>query len=52
LGGLGGIPFVGKSGFKAFSGHVPDDGNIFFLFGPHISVGVSGEIGIYHRVGQ
>merc|ERR1719510_2924192 len=29
LGGIGGIPFVGKTGFTAFSHHVPDDGNLF-----------------------
>eukprot|EP01032_Pedospumella_encystans_P013319 gene13319-15341_t len=43
MGGLGGIPFTGKTGFAAFSHHVPDDGNLFILFAPHIGISDSGE---------
>jgi len=49
MGGLAGIPFVGKSGFNAFAHHVPEDGNIFILYGPHVAVSDIGEIGKYKR---
>ena len=52
MGGLGGAPFVGKTGFGAFSGHVPDNGNVVILFGPHIAISESGELGAYQRIGQ
>jgi len=52
LGGLGGAPFAGKTGYKAFSHHVPDDGNIFVLYGPHVGISESGEVGKYLREGQ
>lgn len=52
LGGLGGIPFTGKTGFAAFSHHIPDDGNLFILFAPHVGVSDSGKIGEYSRLGQ
>ena len=38
MGGIGGAPFVGKTGFAAFSHHVPDDGHVLILFGPHVGV--------------
>ena len=28
LGGLGGLPFAGKSGFRAYLHHVPDSGEL------------------------
>merc|ERR1711988_874184 len=52
MGGIGGAPFVGKTGFKAFSHHVPDDGNIIILFGPHVAISEEGEVGKYLRMGQ
>jgi len=52
LGGISGTPFVGKTGFKAFSSHAPDDGNVFVLYGPHIAISEVGEVGKYLRVGQ
>ena len=52
LGGLGGIPFAGKTGFHAYADHVPDDGNIFILFAPHCAVSSKGRCGYYHREGQ
>jgi len=52
LGGIGGAPFVGKTGFGAFSGHVPDGGHIFILFGPHVGISPDGQVGLYHRKGQ
>jgi hypothetical protein len=52
LGGISGTPFAGKTGFKAFSHHVPDNGNVIVLFGPHVGVSASGEVGKVHRDGQ
>lgn len=52
MGGLGGVPFAGKTGFKAFSHHVPDNGNIVILYGPHVAISESGEVGKYLRKGQ
>lgn len=52
LGGIGGVPFVGKTGYKAFSAHAPNDGNIMIMFGPHIAISVTGEVGQYLRKGQ
>lgn len=52
LGGIGGIPFVGKTGFGAFSAHVPDNGNLLILYGPHVGLSPTGEIGKLLRTGQ
>jgi len=43
LGGIGGAPFVGKTGFAAFSHHVPENGNVVLLFGPHVGISPDGE---------
>jgi len=51
MGGLGGIPFIGKVGFGAFAGHVPKDGNLFILFAPHVGVTPDGVIGRFARDG-
>ena len=42
MGGLGGLPFVGKVGFNAYSHHVPKNGNLFILFAPHVGVAPEG----------
>ena len=52
LGGIGGAPYVGKTGFGAFSGHVPDGGNVIMLFGPHIGISDEGVLGKFLRHGQ
>lgn len=52
LGGLAGYPFAGLTGIKAFAGHIPDDGAAIILYGPHIGVSKSGEIGFMQRHGQ
>ena len=51
FGGLAGIPFAGKTGFKAFASHVPENGHIFLLFAPHCAVAEDGDVGFYHRDG-
>lgn len=52
LGGLAGIPFTGKTGFAAFSHHVPDGGNLFVLMAPHIGISDDCQLGQYSRDGQ
>jgi hypothetical protein len=52
LGGLAGIPFSGKTGFGAFSHHVPDDGHALILQMPHIGMSDALKFGQYTRVGQ
>jgi len=52
LGGIGGAPYVGKTGFMAFSHHVPDGGHVFIVFGPHIGFSPYGEPGKFLRTGQ
>lgn len=52
MGGLAGIPFTGKTGFGAFSHHVPDNGNLFVLMAPHIGVTTKCELGKYSRDGK
>lgn len=52
LGGIGGAPFVGRTGFGAFAGHVPHEGNVFILFGPHVGMTPDGEVGLFVRSGQ
>jgi hypothetical protein len=52
LGGISGAPFVGSTGFKAFSHHVPDNGDIIVVYGPHVGISSTGEIGKCLREGQ
>lgn len=52
LGGLGGVPFVGKSGFGAFLSHVPKNGRVVILYGPHVGISNEGVVGKVERVGQ
>ena len=49
FGGLAGIPFTGDTGFKAFAGHIPDNGHVFIVVAPHIGVTPEGELGKYQR---
>lgn len=52
MGGLAGIPFTGKTGFAAFSHHVPENGHLFILMAPHIGLSESNKLGKYTRLGQ
>jgi hypothetical protein len=52
MGGLGGLPLVGKTGWGAFSHHCPEDGNIYVMYGPHVGISETGEVGKFNRVGQ
>lgn len=52
MGGLAGLPFTGKTGFGAFSHHVPKDGHCLILMAPHIGITESNILGAYTRDGQ
>ena len=52
MGGLGGIPFVGRVGFGAFQAHIPKDGHLVILFAPHVGIAPDGTIGKFHRENQ
>ena len=52
LGGLAGLPFAGKSGFRAYLHHVPDNGKLLVMFAPHVGIDGEGRIGALQRVGQ
>ncbi|KAL7541167.1 hypothetical protein ACHAXR_010689 [Thalassiosira sp. AJA248-18] len=52
LGGLGGLPFAGKSGFGAYLHHVPDSGKLLVIFAPHVGIDEIGRIGSLQRDGQ
>jgi hypothetical protein len=52
LGGLGGLPFAGKSGFGAYLHHVPDNGKLLIIFAPHVGIDGAGRVGGLQRDGQ
>lgn len=52
LGGLAGLPFAGKTGWGAFSAHVPEEGKIILLFAPHVGISETGVVGYVGRRGQ
>jgi hypothetical protein len=52
LGGLGGLPFAGKSGFRAYLHHAPDSGRLLIMFAPHVGIDSEGRVGALQREGQ
>jgi len=52
MGGLAGVPFTGKTGFGAYAHHVPEDGNLFIIFAPHIGISPELKLGEFSREGQ
>ncbi|ADY51981.1 hypothetical protein Pedsa_1416 [Pseudopedobacter saltans DSM 12145] len=52
LGGMGGLPFAGLTGITAFAHHVPDGGDAFIFYGPHIGITDDGVLGKMRRPGQ
>lgn len=52
MGGLGGLPYSGFTGMVAFSHHIPDGGDAFIFYGPHIGMTDDGELGRMRRIGQ
>lgn len=52
MGGLGGLPYSGLTGMVAFAHHIPDGGDAFIFYGPHIGISDEGELGKMRRLGQ
>jgi Limiting CO2-inducible proteins B/C beta carbonyic anhydrases len=52
MGGLAGFPFSGLTGFGAMASHIPDDGNCLLVYGPHVGVDSSGNVGKVDRIGK
>lgn len=52
MGGLGGLPFAGYTGMVAFAHHIPDGGDGFIFYGPHIGITSNGRLGRMVRQGQ
>lgn len=52
LGGLGGLPYSGITGMVSFAHHIPDGGDAFIFYGPHIGITDNGELGKMKRPGQ
>lgn len=53
LGGLGGVPFVGKAGFGAYAHHAAEvDGKMLIVFAPHVGVEYDGKVGALRRANQ
>lgn len=51
LGGLSGFPFAGNTGFGAMAAHIPDDGSCLVVYGPHVGVATTGQVGKVERAG-
>eukprot|EP00419_Tripos_fusus_P051234 CAMPEP_0172840608 /NCGR_PEP_ID=MMETSP1075-20121228/29439_1 /TAXON_ID=2916 /ORGANISM="Ceratium fusus, Strain PA161109" /LENGTH=302 /DNA_ID=CAMNT_0013684471 /DNA_START=36 /DNA_END=944 /DNA_ORIENTATION=+ len=51
-GGVGGMPFAGKTGFMSVSHRVPTDGHLVVMFGPHLGLSPDGEPGKLMQFGQ
>lgn len=49
LGGMSGLPFIGKTGLLAFASHIPTNGGAFIIYGPHIGITNEGELGKIRR---
>lgn len=52
MGGLGGLPYSGLTGMVAFAHHIPDGGDAFIFYGPHIGISDDGVLGEMRRPGQ
>jgi hypothetical protein len=52
MGGLGGLPYSGLTGMVAFGHHIPDNGDAFIFYGPHIGITDDGRLGKMIRPGQ
>jgi len=52
LSGLAGYPTAGLTGFAAYNSHVPEGGNLFIVYGPHIGVSDDETFGRVRRRGM
>lgn len=52
MGGLGGLPYTGFTGMVAYAHHIPDGGDAFIFYGPHVGITDDGVLGRMRRPGQ
>lgn len=52
IGGLAGFAFAGSVGFSTMASHIPDGGNCFIVYGPHVGIDSTGKIGTVERKGR
>lgn len=52
IGGIAGFPFGGCTAFGAMSHHVPTDGNMLIVYGPHVGIDFDGIFGKVNRRGH
>jgi hypothetical protein len=52
MGGLAGFAFGGVTSFGAMAHHIPDGGNCFVVYGPHVGVDKEGNVGKVNRRGR
>lgn len=52
MGGIGGFPFGGCTAFGAMGHHIPTNGQVLIVFGPHVGIDFDGVIGKVNRRGH
>jgi Limiting CO2-inducible proteins B/C beta carbonyic anhydrases len=52
IGGLAGFAWSGSVGFGAMASHIPDHGNCFIVYGPHVGIDATGQVGTVERKGK
>lgn len=52
LGGIAGFPFGGHTAFGAMAHHVPHNGSLLIVYGPHVGIDHDGAIGRVNRRGH
>ena len=52
FGGIAGFPFGGNTAFGAMSHHIPPDGSLVIVYGPHVGIDFDGVIGRVNRRGH
>ena len=52
MGGIGGFPFGGCTAFGAMGHHIPINGQVLIVFGPHVGIDFDGVIGKINRRGH
>jgi hypothetical protein len=52
IGGLAGFPFSGPTAFRTMTQHIPDEGNLLFIYASHVGINSAGHVGVVTRRGQ
>jgi hypothetical protein len=52
LGGIAGFPFGGAMAFGAMARHIPTDGQVIIVYGPHVGIDYDGVVGKVNRRGH